>query len=525
MYHDHYHILARWIFTKVRYLSLLMAVFLCACASLPTDYSKPPSSAIRDTSDSFLAQKIEPLAAKHPGESGFYVLSSGVDALSARLRLAEKSEKSIDVQYYYVLPDITGGLLFDQLLKAADRGVRVRVLLDDISTKGYEQLFGVLSANPNFEIRLTNPFANRKEPALDFVSDFKRVNHRMHNKSITFDSVATIVGGRNIAVEYFGDSENFNYYDLDVAAFGKVADEVSTEFDTYWNADETIPVTAFIEPDDSPESMQALQKQFDELVQEARVTPYAAALHSALDEQLLQGDGDNLVWAPAQIVYDLPYGETTETGVAGPKVLGGIIESVTDAATEELFVVSPYFVPGEVGVQHFRALRERGVRCIVVTNSLASTDVVAVYSGYKDYQKPLLELGVELWEVMTYPDKPGRQRGAPTDKRSLHAKTFTVDRKRIFVGSFNWDGRSRNINTEMGVLIESDELAARLIDNVSAALTGAAWKLRLNDKGEVEWVGYLDDGTEVVYTKPPQTSAWKRFTATIQDVNAFEDEL
>jgi putative cardiolipin synthase len=507
-----------------RLAALLFLLLLGACASLPTDYAKEPGNAIRDTGDTQLADKIRPLLAAHPGESGFYMLSDGIEAMAARLLLIQQTDVAIDAQYYYIMQDIAGALLLRHLVTAADRGVRVRILLDDISTKGYELMFAVLSANPNIEIRLTNPFANRRARGVDGLTDFQRLNHRMHNKSITFDNVVTIIGGRNIGDEYFGASDAFNYHDLDVLATGVVADQVSTEFDTYWNASEAVPVTAFVEADGSAESVEELQRKFATVIEESKTSPYADALNSAIVDLLLEENGNQLVWAPSRVVFDLPYGETSAQNVAGAEVLLGILIEAIDKTTEELFVVSPYFVPGDSGVERFRQLRERGVRCVVVTNSLASTDVAAVYGGYKDYQKPLLALGVELWELMAYPNKPGHKRGVSTERRSLHAKTFAVDGSQLFVGSFNWDPRSSGVNTEMGVLIESHELAAGLVESVSAALPGAAWQLRLNDEGEVEWVDVVD-GKEVVYTKPPQTSVWRRFGARVSNLDAFEGQL
>lgn len=510
--------------TCTRFSAILFVALLGACANLPTDYEKAPSAAIRDTGHTQLAKKTRPLVGAHAGESGFYLLSDGVEALAARLILVEQSEVAIDVQYYYILPDVTGALLLKHLVKAADRGVRVRILLDDISTKGYEQAFAVLAANPNIEIRLTNPFANRRARVLDGLSDFQRVNHRMHNKSITFDNSVTIVGGRNIGIEYFGAGDVFNYNDLDVLGMGQAADEVSTEFDTYWNSSEAVPVTAFLNPDGSAESAEAMQRKFVATIEEAKTTPYIDALMSSIDEILLDEIANKLVWAPSRVVFDLPYGETSAGDVAGTEVLAGLLAEAVERATEELFVISPYFVPGDSGIELFRRLRERGVRCVVVTNSLASTDVAAVYGGYKDYQKPLLDMGVELWEMMAYPDKPGHQRGASTERKSLHAKTFAIDGSRLFVGSFNWDPRSVAVNSEMGVLIESAKLASLLVNSVSTVLPGAAWQLRLNDKDKVEWVNVAND-KEVVHTKPPQTNAWRRFNANATSLKVLEGQL
>ena len=341
---------------------------------------------------------------------------------------------------------------------------------------------------------------------------------------MTFDNTVTIVGGRNIGIEYFGAGDVFNYSDLDVLGTGQVADEVSTEFDTYWNASEAVPVTAFVDPDGSAESAEALWRKFEMNIEEAKTTPYIDALISSIDEILLDKITNKLVWAPSSVVFDLPYGETSAGDAAGPEVLAGLLVEAVERATDELFVISPYFVPGDSGIELFRRLRERGVRCVVVTNSLAATDVAAVYGGYKDYQKPLLEMGVELWEWMAYPGKPGNQRGRSTERKSLHAKTFAIDSSQLFVGSFNWDPRSVDVNSEMGVLIESAELASLLVNSVSALLPGTAWQLRLNDNDKVEWVQVADD-KEVVYTKPPQTSAWRRFSASATNFKVLEGQL
>lgn len=510
--------------TAHRYCAFILLWLITACASLPSDYEKQPSHAIRNSTDSALAQKVTDLQAPYPGKSGFRPLPDGIEALSARLILARKAQVAIDVQYYYILADITGNLLVKELVDAADRGVRVRILLDDISTKGYEEMFAALSARPNIEIRLANPAAHRKS-RVDMATNLERLDHRMHNKSITYDNAISIVGGRNIGTEYFGANSEFNYYDLDVLAVGPVADQVSSEFDLYWNAEETLPVTAFVEPDRSEETARELQQRFDNTVAEAKTTPYAAALQSTVVDMLLAPATSELVWAPAEVVFDLPYGQTSEAGEPGPEVLGNLLLQQTANAEEELFIISPYFVPDEQGMEQFRQLRAKGVRCVVVTNSLASTDVAAVYGGYRDYQAPLLALGVELWELMAFPDIPGEQRGTTTDRRSLHAKTFAIDRRKLFVGSFNWDGRSRKINTEMGVLIDSPELATGLVDSITAALPGTAWQLRLNDKGQVEWVDVGDKGQETVFNSPPQSSSKQRLEANITDIKAVEKEL
>lgn len=507
------------------FLIILVLPFalISGCASLPTDFEKEPSYALRDTGQTTLASRVRPLTEPHPELSGIYLMPKGIEALGARLRLSRLAETGIDLQYFLIEDDIVGDLLIRELMNAADRGVRVRILMDDIGTKGYELAFGVLTANPNIEIRLTNPFAHRDVRVAE-VTDFQRINHRMHNKSITFDNAVSIVGGRNMGAPYFGAGDEFNYYDLDAFVIGHAVDEVSTEFDTYWNAAQSYPVSAFVDPDDSSESARILAERFRAAAENAETTPYVKALDSEIVDFVLGSDSDVLVWSQAHISYDLPYGEVTADGVEGEDVLGRIMIDALAESSEEFVLVSPYFVPGDAGLELFRSLQQRGAHTVVLTNSLASTDQVAAYSGYKEYRKSLLEIGVELWELMAFPAKSGDQPGALTEKRALHAKIYVIDRDRLFVGSFNFDPRSFNINSEMGIAIESDELAAQTSEGIRSSLPGIAWKLRLNAEGDIEWLD-LSGEEEVVHDKAPQTTDWLRAKATMMGMDALEGQL
>lgn len=493
------------------------------CASLPTNFEKEPSYALRDTGHTTLAQRIAPLTAANPGLSGFYPMPNGIEALGARLRLASQAQAGIDLQYFIIKDDIVGDLLIESLIAAADRGVRIRILLDDIGTEDYELAFGVLSAHPNIEIRLTNPFSHRGSRAAG-ITEFQRINHRMHNKSFTIDNAVTIVGGRNMGAPYFGSSDEFNYYDFDLVGVGPIADQISTEFDRYWNADETYPVTAFVKPDDISEDAAELKARFQAAKENVTTTEFVGALDNYVTDFILAHDSDALTWSKAYAVYDLPYGETSHEGVEGPAVLGRRMVDIITGAQEEFVLISPYFVPGEAGTDGFQNLRDRGVRIVVLTNSLASTDQVAVYGGYKEYHERLLEMGVELWELMAFPSIKAHQPGAPTDKRALHAKIYVVDRKKLFAGSFNWDPRSFEINTEMGIAIHSDELAAQTSGNILEQLPRIAWKLRLSDAGKIEWVDVSGD-TEIVYDSAPQASGWRKFMSGVTGIDALEGQL
>jgi putative cardiolipin synthase len=504
----------------------ILAVLLsltAGCATLPEDYEKTPSYALRDTGDTYLAERVRPLVAANPGLSGFYPLPFGIEALAARLRLARLAEKGIDLQYFIIADDLVGDLVIQELIDAANRGVRVRMLLDDYATEGYELAFSVLLSNPNIDIRLTNPVAHRDVRWAN-LTDLKRVNHRMHNKSITFDNRMSIVGGRNIGSDYFGASEHFNYYDFDVFAVGPIVDEVSTQFDNYWNAAQSYPATAFVEPDDSSESARALADRFKASRENAATTEFVDALDHEVVDFVLAQNTDRLFWADARVVHDLPYGEETAEGVAGEEVLRDILVEAVLGAADEFILVSPYFVPRQSGLDGFRALRDRGVRCIVLTNSLASTDQIPAYGGYMDYRAPLLEMGVELWELIAWPAMPHDQPGAPTERRALHAKIYALDRERLFVGSFNWDPRSHEINTEMGIVIYDDRITSQTVDLILATLPGAAWKLRLDDQGEVEWLDVSGE-EEIVYDEPPQTDSSLRRKASMTNIELFEDQL
>jgi putative cardiolipin synthase len=503
---------------------MLALAVIGGCASIPDDYDKQESYALTDTSETTLGRQVTELSDPHPGKSGFQLMQDGSDALAARLLLADRAEASIDAQYYYIARDPVGKLFLGRLMLAADRGVRVRLLMDDLYTEGYEQLLAGLSGHPNIEVRLTNPFAYRQARGANFISDLERVNHRMHNKSVTFDNAVTVFGGRNMAAEYFGASEAFNFRDIDTIGLGQIARDVSREFDTYWNAAESLPAVAFVEADASEQARQDLLGEYETTLASVADTPYGAALREARVELLLDGMGSDLQWATATLAYDLPYGGRTPEGEAGPTMLAKDIRRVVERAESEFFLVSPYFVVGDDGVEFFRTLRSRSVRVVVVTNSLASNDVAVVYGGYSKYRTQLLELGVELWEVMAYPLKAGDEKGLASERRGLHAKTFAIDRQRLFIGSFNWDPRSAGINTEMGAIIESTELASSLVESTLAALPYDAWQVRLNAAGEVEWLA-LGGTQEEVFNEPPQADTAMKIKAEAAASEFVEKQL
>jgi len=399
--------------------------------------------------------------------------------------LARAAERSLDVQYYIWHADTSGGLLAHELWQAAERGVRVRLLLDDNNTRGADEAIAALDAHPNIEVRLFNPYANRGFRLGELATDFARVNRRMHNKSFTADNQAAIVGGRNVGDEYFGAESAVAFADLDVLAVGAVVPEVSAAFDAYWNSESAYPAASLISAPPRRTPVEKIEERPDaaRYRQAVRATP--------LVQRLLSGSLP-LEWAHARLVQDDPAKvlqppERTELHLL-PR-----LEAAMGKPLKEVDLVSPYFVPTKEGSAALSTLAERGVRVRVLTNSLAATDVSPVHAGYAKYRETLLRAGVRLYEL-----KPSAQTeevegehrrsvGGSSDA-SLHAKTFGVDRSRIFVGSFNFDPRSARLNTEMGIVVESPALATRLSEALDRDMANVAYEVHLSPDGSLEWV-------------------------------------
>jgi cardiolipin synthase C len=489
---------------------------LGGCAGLPQNVERQPSSALTDTGNTRLARSLAASVAANPGKTGVYAMPSGREAFAARVALTMAAERSIDAQYYIWHDDITGGLLMQALVQAADRGVRVRLLLDDANTRGLDPIIAMLDAHPHIEVRLFNPFANRSNRLADLASDFTRLNRRMHNKSFTVDNQATVVGGRNIGDEYFGAADTMEFADLDVIAGGAVVHDVSAEFDAYWNSASAYPAASIVGPS-SADDVAEVRARWARLPEEPRAASYAAAVReTVLVRDMIAGQLP-LEWVSARLVQDDPAKvlhppERSELQML-PRLQAAMGEPLV-----ELDLVSPYFVPTEDGTRALRALADRGVQVRVLTNSLSATDVTPVYAGYSKYREPLLRGGnLRLFELKRSApagsepaDKQRRGIGSAADA-GLHAKTFGVDRKRIFIGSFNLDPRSARLNTEMGVVLDSAPLASRLSDMFKREIERSTYEVRLAGDGPgVEWVEQTPAG-EVVYKSAPETGLLRRF--------------
>lgn len=487
-----------------------------AMSGLPTLADRTGSSRMTDTSDTRLGRVIGPHAAAHAGQSGVLDLPDGRDAFATRVLMARAAERTIDAQYYIWHDDLTGSLLFDELRAAADRGVRVRLLLDDHSTRGLDATLAGLDSHPKIEVRLFNPFAIRGPRFLNYLTDFARLNRRMHNKSLTVDNQATIVGGRNVGDEYFGAGEGALFADLDVLAVGSVVDDVSHQFDRYWSSASAYPVSRLV-PTASPGAIDGVKQRATDAALDSRARRYLDAVRSlAIIDRLNDGDA-RFEWTDARMVTDDP---AKGLGRAQPgELMITRLEDLLEAPQRTLGLVSAYFVPTRAGEAAFAKLAKEGVRVNVLTNSLQATDVPLVHAGYAPYRKALLSAGVKLWELKAGQDGAGSQREASgaagsgssgsSSGTALHAKTFTVDGDRVFVGSFNFDPRSARLNTELGFVIRSSELARRMDRTFARAIPQRAYEVRLTDEGELVWIERI--GTrELLHRQEPGTIWWQR---------------
>ncbi|MDZ7653939.1 MAG: phospholipase D family protein [Burkholderiaceae bacterium] len=511
-----------------RALAALLPLALAACASLPTDYPRTVSTALTDTADTALGRTAARFSAEQQAPSGLRLLDRGLDAFVARLALAEVAERSLDVQYYIWHDDTTGRLLTAALLRAADRGVRVRVILDDIGTSPDDARLLLLDAHANIELRLFNPVATRSARMLGFIVDPARSNRRMHNKSFTADNQATIVGGRNIGDEYFEARADLDFGDLDVLAVGEVVADVSASFDEYWNSAATFPIRALSRAEVGASELDAVRSALTAFVGSQRGAAYAQALRASdLTQQLLAG---RLAFNAAQmrVLADDPAKVEQDEADKSAYLLPQMLPEFT-ALSREFFLVSPYFVPGDGGVESLKRLRARGVRVQILTNSLAATDVPAVHAGYAKYRRALLEAGVELYEVKASARRadPKAAESGPAEasakhsltgssRASLHAKTMIFDCRQLFVGSMNVDPRSVFTNTEIGIMIDSPAVAAAACAQLAQGLPSNAYRVELQPQPDgrphLAWVS-TDAGREVRLAEEPGGSAWRSFQA------------
>ncbi|WP_251134298.1 phospholipase D family protein [Falsiruegeria litorea] len=488
---------------RLMFLFSLSAVVLAGCSPSVREFEKTVTQSITAPPQSYLENRSRSLGNPGDDQSGVRMLSNGEEALAARLLLAAKAEQTIDAQYYLLHDDPTGHLFVSSLLRAADRGVRVRLLLDDMATSGYDNMTAALDLHPNLEIRLFNPFWREKGKFFNALTDFERVNRRMHNKSMTFDNAFTIVGGRNIGAEYFLANDTSNYKDLDVLATGPVVREVSDSFDEYWNSRFAVPARVVT---GEPEGLALVEvrKRLRQLEEDALQTEFAEALVKSASTAFAR-ENFRVEWVSAKVYAD-PVSKIARENEEN-EILARQLLPYFENASKEVHIISAYFVPLNSGVKWLSELEERGVDVEVITNSITSNDVAVVYAHYAKKRKELLRAGVELYELR--PDADQREKlgvNWETTRSGLHTKAFTIDDRYLFVGSFNFDPRSVRINTEMGIVIDSPRLVSRTIGELEEALPRNTYQLKLTEKDRIIWLTERDDKATSLFRGEPTGS-------------------
>jgi putative cardiolipin synthase len=506
----------------------------CAAHALGSRQLAPHSAALPPPEDSELVKLVKEKALSYPKESGFYPLIDGETALRARSSLADVAQRSIDVQYYIWRNDRTGRLIMSRLLDAAERGVRVRILIDDIHKGEDRSLLKAFDRHPLVEIRLFNPASTGSHGlgavtrGLEMVLDYDRMTHRMHNKLYVVDGTLVIVGGRNIGNEYFDLNGEKNFRDLDVLAAGPAARRFGKVFDLYWNAEASVPVNdpgENLNGHDSPDWM-ALRKQFAAAPEDQMVLP---VLDTEKSYPWLVSRLNRMIWAPFRILAaspDIVHDDEAET--FGDQLLK------LPEPTQELLVETAYFIPSRAFVRQIREWRKKGVKTRILTNSMRSNDVLAAHAGYAKHRDDVLEAGAELyeWRSDNQPARSKGKKGVLASRANLHTKAYVIDREFSFVGSYNLDPRSSDLNTECGVLIKSREFADQLVTMIEQGMQPTnSWKVSLschdhceNAEEKLRWQG-LRRNASVVFEEEPDSSLWQRLKVRMISLLPIDEAL
>lgn len=500
-------------------LLLLWAVWgLTGCQSSTVFPEKTISTQLSPQQEWPLVRYIQDDLKAQPDLSGVLPLADGVDALTARLALVSAASASIDMQYYIYRGDDSGRLLMWHLIEAADRGVRVRILFDDMAIKDADEALVMLAEHKNIEVRLYNPSFERSFRNLAFVVGFSRLNHRMHNKSLTVDNAITIVGGRNIGNEYFSNNSDVEFGDFDLMAIGDVVGQVSDQFDLYWNAPISVDINALSHHQVSEEEVASELSLVKAAKSAYKSNPYVERLLQSQLIPQMQQNSLTWYWGPTTLVFDQPdkqnHASDTDSILAD-------LSAFLAKAEEEVILVSPYFVPTKAGADSIIATAKRGIDITILTNSLAATDVLAVHAGYRQYRQRLLEAGVNIFEVKANPDIKKTSSWSGSSKSSLHAKTFITDKRSVFVGSFNFDPRSAWLNTEMGLIVDNKQLAEDIVDDLVSNLEKSTYRLAVED-GELVW--FDDFSQRKIYTEP-DAGLWRKFLVDCIALLPIESQL
>ncbi|MED5620991.1 phospholipase D family protein [Ideonella sp. BN130291] len=527
----------------VRLWSLLLVVLqgLSACASLPPPPPRTPTQALAEPQATALGKRV---AAVQPAAnlSGFRVVTSGTDALAVLMTLADQAERTLDLQYYLVHNEASTRALLQHVRAAADRGVRVRLLVDDMHTAGNDDALLRMTRHPRIEVRLYNPLPSGRfstiTKVLGSLHDVSRINRRMHNKMFVADNALAFSGGRNLGDAYFLQSDKANFVDMDLLVAGPAVRALSRSFDRYWNSELAYPVEALVSADTpaatpasaastaAPAGASAPQPQPAlDAPPPAEPTIGMAAESAARD--IAPGGRLRLQWAPARLLADDPAKIENGGAEVGPdQTMFDDVASLLRSARREVLIISPYLVPGQRGMAVFHELRQRGVMVRVLTSSLAATDAPVVHAGYSRYRRPMLQEGIELYELRPQISAASARLGAFGQSRArLHAKALVVDGRWLLVGSMNLDPRSIDLNSEIGLLLNSPALAEdfrRLFDDV---VQNNSYRLELRNDTNLRWVTQSRDGPAVVEDSEPESTFLRRLSFWLMAPIAPEEML
>jgi len=512
-------------------ISATTLLLLAGCAGRPpaTMYPRQESHAFEDTSNTALAKAYGHAIQRHTGESGFRLLSDGPEALMMRIAMVNAAERSIDLQYFDTREDKTGKLVLEAICRAADRGVRVRMLLDDWNLDDFEAGAVILNANPHIEIRVFNPYSTRNQSIFSRIANapsyFDQFTRRMHNKAIIVDNQIAIMGGRNLGDEYFEAGKEINLQDVDIFSVGPVVRSMSQSFDRYWNGNESFPMSALNLPAPVSNDIYKLQDEMAEHWDVLLQSHVGRELKNMpLPHEVKKGEVP-LIWAKAKLAADNPdkVNQSIEDSVSAPGIQ---IDKLANNARHEFIILTPYFVPMKGGVTWLNGLVKRGVAVRIVTNSLSSTDMVPAQAGYSHYREALVKGGVELYEIKSSPPKSAKKHMfKPSSQNGLHAKIYMIDRQDLVIGSFNFDPRSLHLNTEQALVIHSPALCAqisRIFEGISSPQS--SYRVMLTPKGTLVWVTE-EDGKTVYYDFNPHAGFWRIITNDFFAILPIDDDL
>jgi putative cardiolipin synthase len=506
-------------------LLLPLLLYLGGCASLPEEFEQTPSRTWLAPEETLIGALIAETAPDDPMLSGVELLSEPEEAFRTRFAIAAVAEKTLDLQYYLWKGDLAGQMLMWQVLEAADRGVKVRFLIDDIYHSGRDDIYAALDVHPNFELRVFNPMANRGAARnLNYLKNKRRLNHRMHNKIFLADGAVAVLGGRNIGNDYFGINTKANFFDLDVLTVGRGAVEAGMAFDEYWNSRHAVPINVLRDQPSTGEDLDLLRMQLEQVLEQKDAFPYVVELEKSTTLKDFKEWRDGLLWAPARVVVD-PLERFEGQGESALVAFG---EEVIESIDTELLVESAYLIPSQQGLDNIKTLTDRGVEVRLLTNSLMSNNHITAHSGYMKYRKAMLEAGADLHELRADAALREHFRAFEGDHEvpaGIHTKAMVIDRRQALIGSFNMDPRSRDLNSEIGLVVSSEEFAAEVAAHMEEDFQHEnSYHLFLNENGKLRWEIDLD-GEKVIYDHDPDASLGRRAAARFLSWLPIEQEL